>query len=316
MQNRPPRRRLIAAATGALLALATGCATLSGLPGSTAAAAPPGPQPGQPVTWGGSAGCGKAPALMSGEHNIQTRGMNRNYILKVPDNYDGNRGYRLIFAFHWYGGTAAQVASGGPDGDPWAYYGLKQLSNNSAVLVAPQGIGNGWPNPGGQDVAFVDDMIGQIESNLCIDRTQLFSLGFSYGGSMTYELACERASVFRAVAVYSGGVLSGCDGGNQPIAYMGIHGIGDPVLAIGGGRAMRDRFVQLNGCQPQNAPEPPPGSRTHIVTTYSGCQQGHPLEWAAFDGGHTPGQLDGGGDSGARTWTKGEVWKFFSQFQN
>jgi len=25
--------------------------------------------------------------------------------------------------------------------------------------------------------------------------------------------------------------------------------------------------------------------------------------------------VDGGGDDGAKTWTKGEVWKFFTQFQ-
>src|SRR5947208_14375104 len=35
--------------------------------------------------------------------------------------------------------------------------------------------------------------------------TTLFrSSGFSYGGAMTYALACARATTFRAVAVYSG----------------------------------------------------------------------------------------------------------------
>jgi cellulase/cellobiase CelA1 len=36
--------------------------------------------------------------------------------------------------------------------------------------------------------------------------------------------------------------------------------------------------------------------------------------WAAFDGGHTPGPIDSGGE-GWRTWTSGEVWTFFTQFQ-
>ena len=52
---------------------------------------------------------------------------------------------------------------------------------------------------------------------------------------MSYALACARANVFRAVAVYAGGQLSGCSGGSQPIAYLGIHGIGDPVLNISAG---------------------------------------------------------------------------------
>jgi hypothetical protein len=50
------------------------------------------------------------------------------------------------------------------------------------------------------------------------------------------------------------------------------------------------------------------------VSEVSVMKTGHPVEWCAFDGGHTPGNVDGGGDDGAKTWTKGEVWKFFTQF--
>ena len=49
---------------------------------------------------------------------------------------------------------------------------------------------------------------------------------------MSYAIACARANVFRAVAVYSGAQLSGCSGGTQPIAYFGLHGISDNVLNI------------------------------------------------------------------------------------
>ena len=35
---------------------------------------------------------------------------------------------------------------------------------------------------------------------------------------MSYEIACARAKVFRAAVIYEGGQLSGCDGGNDPIA--------------------------------------------------------------------------------------------------
>ena len=40
---------------------------------------------------------------------------------------------------------------------------------------------------------------------------------------------------FRAVAVLSGANLSGCNGGTQPVAYFGIHGIHDSVLNISNG---------------------------------------------------------------------------------
>jgi poly(3-hydroxybutyrate) depolymerase len=133
---------------------------------------------------------------------------------------------------------------------------------------------------------------------------------------MSYALACSRANVFRAVAVISGAQISGCSGGSQPIAYFGIHGISDSVLNIGQGRSLRDRFVSNNGCTRQSPREPAQGSRTHITTTYSGCRAGYPVQWAAFDGGHIPGPVDGSsGESGVTTWTKAEIWRFFAQFQ-
>lgn len=271
----------------------------------------PAPTPTDTGTLAASPGCGKTPTLTSGTRTIQSSGQNRSFILRLPDNYNNNTQYRLIFGYHWRGGTANDVDSGGTDGYNWSYYGLRRLSNNGAIFVAPQGNGNGWANPGGQDVTFTDDMIRLIENDLCVDTAQRFALGFSYGGGMSYSLACSRATMFRAVAVYSGAQLSGCSGGTQPIAYMGIHGISDNVLNISQGRSLRDTFVRNNGCTAQSPREPAAGSRTHITTTYSGCRAGYPVVWAAFDGGHGPGPIDGGGE-GWRTWTSGEVWKFFT----
>jgi poly(3-hydroxybutyrate) depolymerase len=208
------------------------------------------------------------------------------------------------------------VSSGGTSGAAWSYYGQQEQSNNSAILVAPQGLNAGWANAGGEDVTFVDDMIRRIEAGLCVDPRLRFATGFSYGGGMSYALACSRAATFRAVAVFAGAQISGCSGGTQPIAYLGIHGISDSVLSISQGRALRDRFVSNNGCTPQGPREPAAGSRTHVTTAYAGCRAGYPVMWAAFDGGHLPGHVDGTtAESGVTTWTKGEVWRFFAQFR-
>ncbi|TDD61037.1 poly(3-hydroxybutyrate) depolymerase [Kribbella antibiotica] len=282
------------------------------LSGAGVAEAKPAPASSDAVPLAGSPGCGKAPTLRSGTYTIQSNGKNRSFILSVPDNYNNNTQYRLVFGFHWLGGTMQQVAGGGSDGEVYAHYGLKALANNTAIFVAPQGLNNGWGNSGGEDVTFTDDMIRRIESDLCVDSTQRFALGFSYGGAMSYALACARATTFRAVAAIAApGGISGCSGGTQPFAYMGIHGISDN---IGGGRGLRDRFVRNNGCTAQSPREPASGSRTHITTTYSGCRAGYPVVWAAFDGGHQQGPVDGcaGCESGARSWVKGEVWKFFT----
>jgi poly(3-hydroxybutyrate) depolymerase len=298
------RRRLFPMAMAVLVVAAGGVVVLGG-------AAPP-------AQAAPSTGCGSAPTLTSGTRTIQSSGRTRSFILRVPDNYDAGHPYRLIFGFHWNGGTMNDVDSGGTSGYPWSYYGIRALSGNSAIFVAPQGLNNGWANSGGQDLTFVDDMVRLIQGGLCVDTTQLFSMGFSYGGGMSYAIACARASVFRAVAVYSGGQLSGCAGGTQPIAYIGIHGLRDQVLPISAGRSLRDTFVRNNGCTAQNPPEPAQGSLTHTVTAYAGCRAGYPVVWAPFDGGHAPGAVDGTADPyapGERSWTRPVVWEFFAQFQ-
>ncbi|GIF62258.1 hypothetical protein Ais01nite_02930 [Asanoa ishikariensis] len=301
--NRHRWRALLAAAGAFVLA----CTSVTGIRLASAAA--------DAVPLAATAGCGKAPTLSSGTHTIQSSGQNRSFVLRVPANYNSSNPYRLIFAFHWRGGTMNDVASGGSSGNAWAYYGMLEQSNNSAILVAPQGIGNGWANSGGQDITFVDDMMRRIEDALCVDTAQRFAMGFSYGGGMSYAIACARASAFRAVAVYAGAQLSGCAGGTQPIAYFGMHGISDNVLNISMGRTLRDTFVRNNGCAAQSPREPGQGSGSHITTLYS-CRAGYPVQWAAFDGGHGPGPVDGcsGCEDGVRTWTKGEVWRFFAQF--
>ncbi|GIE76401.1 hypothetical protein Aph02nite_23510 [Actinoplanes philippinensis] len=302
----PRPRGILPAVVAALVLIAAGL--LGVTPPASAQAA---------VALAPSGGCGTAPTLTSGTRTIQSNGRTRTYILRIPDGYDSGRPYRLIFGFHWNGGTAGDVDSGGTSGYPWSYYGLRALSGNSAIFVAPQGLNNGWANSGGEDLAFVDAMVSQIQAGLCVDTAQVFAGGFSYGGAMSYALACARPTVFRAVAVYSGGQLSGCTGGTQPVAYIGLHGLRDPVLNIAQGRSLRDRFVRNNGCTPQNPPEPTQGSLTHTVTTYAGCRSGYPVTWAAFDAGHTPGPVDGSAgdyEPGERSWTRQVVWNFFAQF--
>ncbi|MCG5447213.1 cellulose binding domain-containing protein [Micromonospora sp. NIE79] len=300
-----PRRRffLPSIAAAALLLAATTGGVLSGGLGATAVAATNG-------TLAATAGCGKAPTLASGTRTIQSSGQSRTYNLRIPDGYDRNHPYRLIFGFHWLNGSANNVTSAG-------YYGLQPLSNNSTIFVAPQGLNAGWANTNGRDLTLFDDISRQIENDLCVDTTQRFALGWSYGGAMSYAVACARPTIIRAVTVISGANLSGCNGGTQPVAYFGIHGIYDSVLNISQGRQLRDTFVRNNGCTAQSPREPSRGSLTHITTAYAGCRAGYPVQWAAFDGDHTPSPVDGSGSpNDSRTWTSGEIWRFFSQFES
>jgi hypothetical protein len=298
---------------------------------------------------GQSAGCGKTSTLTFGTvpnepgsgvgHGdggwvtIQSSGKTRGFAMRLPDNYDKNKPYPLYFAFHWNGGTADQLDTGGSNGYWWAYYGLQRKSNNGAIFVAPQGLGNGWANSGGQDLTFTDDMVKLIEDNYCVDTTHIITSGFSYGGGMSYEIACARAKVFRAAVIYEGGQLSGCDNGNDPIALWQVEGLTDNVVNMGFATPIRDRFVKNNGCTPQNPPQPPqpppylnPGG--HICTDYAGCSVGHPVRWCVSQSGHGPGPVDGTSDlynscatppkscspACPCTWTPDDVWSWLTSF--
>jgi poly(3-hydroxybutyrate) depolymerase len=268
---------------------------------------------------GRSSGCGKTPTLKSGKQTIQSSGRTRNYMIRIPENYDNTHPYPLVFAFHWNGGNMNDVDGGGTSGYTWSYYGLRELAdkstNSKMIFVAPDGNG-GWPNTNGQDLTFVDDLLKLIKGDLCIDTTRIFSMGFSYGGGMSFAIACARAKVFRAVAIYAGAQLSGCTGGTDPIAYIGFHSINDGTCNYAGGESLRNKFVTNNGCTPQTAARPV--GQNHVITTYQGCKSGYPVVWCAFDGGgHTPAPVDGsssGSGGGDKTWTKAEAWKFFTQF--
>ena len=110
------------------------------------------------------------------------------------------------------------------------------------------------------------------------------------------------------MAPIAGAELSGCDGGTTPIAYLGIHGVADSVLGVDRGRALRDKFLSLNGCAPKDAPEPQPGSGSHIKTEYE-CGDGYPVWWIAHSGDHVADPADADGSY----WAPGETWTFFTE---
>ena len=138
-----------------------------------------------------SAGCGQSPGLESGPQTINVNGQERQYIIRVPEGYDSANPYRLVIAMHWWGGTMDDVASGSVEPGVWNYYGLERLAEESAIFVAPNGIDGNWYNEGGSDYAFIDEVNRAVEESLCVDTELRFTIGFSWGGSMSVALACR-----------------------------------------------------------------------------------------------------------------------------
>ena len=244
-----------------------------------------------------SPGCGVTDYLKSATTTIDVGGKQREYTIDVPEDYDPETAYKLIFGWHWRGGKSSDVVSGQIIGGP--YYGLKQRAEGTAIFVAPNGIDNGWANTGGRDIDFLNAMLELFESKLCIDTSRIFSTGFSYGGMMSFTVGCDAPGVFRAIAPMSGALYSGCNrAGAAPVAVWMAHGTNDDVVPLADGQAALDVFLEKNGCSDQTMPTDP-----SPCVSYQGCSAGHPVTYCEFNGGHGP-----------QSFAPAAVWDFFSQF--
>ena len=246
-------------------------------------------------------GCGTSDWLKTGRASIDVSGTMREYILRVPDNYDTSRPHKLIFGFHARGGNATQVAGSGNND----YYGLYARAGGSAIFVAPEGLDAGWRNADGRDIAFVKAMLAHFSSKLCFDQRKIFSVGFSFGGMMSDAIGCAMADVFRAIAPMAGGLpnaehpYSGCDQVNMhPIAVWMAHGDNDTTVPLADGKAALDIFVKRAQCQPQTMPVTP-----SPCVSYQGCLPDYPIHFCQFSGGHS-----------VPTFASQAIWAFFNQF--
>jgi polyhydroxybutyrate depolymerase len=258
-----------------------------------------------------SGGCGKA-APASERYSIDVDGSMREYLLAVPDDYDPERAYPVVFAWHPLGGSAQQTAGSGNNG----YYGLRAQADGAAIFVSPEGLefnggSLGWANTGGRDIEFLRAMLERFRGELCVDESRIFSTGFSFGGMMSYAVGCAMGGVVRAIAPMAGNIqVSGCEDGEGAVAMMGFHGLDDTVVDIDGGRDGRDVLIERNGCTEQTMPAPPAycdgvsdNYQPCSCVSYQGCTAGYPVIWCEFTGPHTPAP------SSAAT-----IWSFFSQF--
>lgn len=275
---------------------------------------------------GRSAGCGKTTTLKNESRlKIASGGKDREYIIRLPADYDQNTPYRLIFSIHCLNGTAAGVASGG-NGNNYQYYGLWKFANpgtgkGTTIFVSPEGLpamgsGLGWSNSGGSDVTFIRTLLTKLESDLCIDTTRIFAEGFSMGGSMSYALSCAMPKKFRAVCMHSGGSMSGCDASSRgPVPMFITHGTNDGVCKWTDkyGQNQINDLAKRSGCEEVdlfNTCKPTDQTgMTPVTVNYKNCQPGFPFKACIFVGDHTPSP---GGEK--NTWVDDSTWNYFKQF--
>jgi poly(3-hydroxybutyrate) depolymerase len=257
-----------------------------------------------------SKGCGKNSSLpKTGSFDFQWSGGKRTVRIDVPDNYNNNNPYRLIFGMHCMGGWAGGVQQEG-------YYGLKPLdTGKTSIFVAPEGNGNQAPWGQG-DYQLFDQLLDKLKNEFCIDESRVFSTGFSYGSMFSNGLSWNHQKVLRGVAVYETAErniwLPKHTG--EPIAWMGVLGLDDGLCTPEMGRHARDIILEHNsegGKAVNEKAEEAPRNSPHKCYDYKTVDPRFPVRWCTQSGGHIWDHKDPGSN---KSWVPETTWNFITQF--
>jgi polyhydroxybutyrate depolymerase len=219
------------------------------------------------------------------------------YLARVPSGWDGRTPLPTAVFFHGYQGSAEGVMSDA---------GLaRAMSDLGVLLVAPNGNNTNWSfpgkiQPGRDDFAFVSAVLDDVEKRWPIDHARLFATGFSVGGSMAWNVACQMKGRFAAYAPVAGAfwdpLPTECPG--APFSLRHVHGLADGTVPmkgrmIGGGRfkqgdvleSMR-RLRGFDGCPEEPSSQQTTGNMTCSTWSAKACSSGRELVLCLHPGEH------------------------------
>lgn len=251
------------------------------------------------------------PALSAGNSNrtVDVGGVERSFILHVPESYTGMDRVPLVLDFHALGGSGSQEQSGS---------GYQRVADQEGFLIAfPNGIDNAW-NIGPcctnsrdvDDLGFAKAMVDTISAEGCVDSRRVYATGVSMGGGMSHHLACNSGNIFAAVTPAAFDLLvpeeQPC-APSRPISVLAFRGTQDTVVPYAGGpgpsgritflgaQGSFERWAELNGCTAATVED---GGCTYYKECDAGVEVGLCV---AQGGGHAAGDADVG-------------WEFLSRF--
>lgn len=247
----------------------------------------------------GSPGCGSDQAERGvSSKRISVRGVQRTYVLSVPESYEPQRRHRLIFGWHGLGLSGAQMRS--------FVAAIEGLAGDEAVFVYPNTSIDGGTrhldrSANGPDVALFDALVETIAASYCIDPRLVFSIGFSDGAFFTNSLAQARPAGLRGIVPIAGG-----GGGGVSVAAMVIHSRDDSNVGIGYGLGSVRQWGAANACRSEDFGRYPLG----VCRPLADCREEYPVVFCQW-GRTSPNQ-------GTHDWPRfpsanQDIWGFLSR---
>jgi polyhydroxybutyrate depolymerase len=146
-----------------------------------------------------------------GEHTLtlQSGGLDRAAIVYVPSGYDGRHRLPLVLTLHGSQSDAAEQLERSEL--------ASAAEQHTFIVAAPQGYlpappGYRWNVPGvtlppgepPDDERFLSDLIDYLQASLCLDAKRVYGTGYSGGGRMISQFACDYADRLAAIAPVAG----------------------------------------------------------------------------------------------------------------
>ena len=264
--------------------------------------------------------------------SITHDGIERDYILYVPEIYDGSKAVPLILNFHGFGSSASQQMFYGDFRDIADTEGFLLVHPEGTTLIGNQFWNVGFPGLSStiDDVGFTEALIDELATLYTIDLDRVYATGMSNGGFMSFLLACQLSEKIAAVASVTGSMtqdtFDDCNA-QLPTPVLQIHGTEDDVVSYNENNLslpipdVISYWVDHNNCE-----------TTPTTTTLSDLDvsDGSTIEYSVYEdgdngittehmkvigGGHTwPGSVLNSAGTNQDIDASMEIWLFFSRY--
>lgn len=243
---------------------------------------------------------------------ILSGGLQRTAIVYIPENVRRYKRLPAVFDLH---GSASWPA------EELSRSGLEQTADRYGFVVValqgaiPVGAGYAWNVPyvttvpgAPDDEAFLNDLIDTLVGTGCVNARRVYAAGYSGGGRMISQFACDNPERFAATALVAGlraGAPLGTAGGwvpdpstcapASPVPVVAFAGTADPVNPFTGGGApywgysvpaALQRWAELNRCK--RGPLTEQVTEHVSLVAYAACHANADTQlYVVEGGGHT-----------------------------